>query len=264
MTLTIISRSRASDRGYKAVADLAAAAGPDLEGYRIIGGHMVQLLIHLYPADGTVERATADADAGIDRVVAAGQGLHENLLECGYTAEKGNHYVRSDGEGSLYVDLLVPHGTVGEPDIIGGRGFDAVPGLGLALSAQPLLVEARVRLTDGSDLEFSVPVPDAEPALVLKALAWSARRGTSKQSSDLIDISSLMEIVHVHKATLTSWGYGEERLAGRGQRLDAARVLHELAGLIGQGRISRGPGLPAPARLAALILEHIPRPVSRP
>lgn len=262
--LTIISRSQAADLGYKAVADLVAAAGPDLSGYRIIGGHMVQLLIHAYPADGTIERATADADAGIERVLAAGQGLHESLLQRGYEPSKGNHYVRSDDTGELHVDLLVPHGTVGEPEIIEGRGFDAVPGLSLALSAAPLNIEAEVHLSDGGGLEFSAPIPDAEPALVMKALAWSARRGTSKQTSDLTDIVSLMEIIQVHKDTLTAWGYGQERLAQRGQRLDAARALYDLVGLISQGRIARGSGIQSPARLAALISSHIPRPVSTP
>lgn len=258
--ISIISTSSAANRGYQAVADLAAAAGPELEGYRVIGGHMVQLLIHIYPTTGTYERATTDADAGIDRVIAAGQGLHRSLLERGYTQTAGNHYVRADGDGELMVDLLVPHGTVGEPEIIQGHAFDAVPGLSLALSAHPLMVQARVKLRDGGELEFTVPVPDAEPALVLKALAWDARQGTVKEHSDLVDIASLMEIIHANKDALTAWGFASEGLACRGQRLDASRALHRFVDLAARGRYRRLLGPASPTRLAALITEHIPKP----
>ena len=61
-----------------ALADLAAAAcGQD---YRIIGGHMVHILSHVYPTAAVVARVTADADAGMDAVVAGGADLHSNLL----------------------------------------------------------------------------------------------------------------------------------------------------------------------------------------
>jgi len=61
----VISTSRAADLGYMALADVADAA--QVRDYRIIGGHMVQLLLHAYPTPEAVERTTADADAGIER-----------------------------------------------------------------------------------------------------------------------------------------------------------------------------------------------------
>jgi hypothetical protein len=261
--INVISMSNAADLGYRALADVAAASeGVPLTDYRIVGGHMVQLLIHAYPTPGATERSTADADAGINEAVAAGQNLHNRLLERGYEASKGNHYIRKCEDGALIeVDLLIPHDGVGRPmsrsTHVNGRGFDAIPGLKFALAVTPLLVEVKVFLFgEKVDLAFIVPVPDVEAALILKALAWGSRT-TDK---DLADISSLMEIAQLHKTSLTNWGYADERLAATGQRKDAARVLHQLVDLAGRGRIKPLRGLSSPARLAALIREHIPAP----
>lgn len=261
--ITVISTSNAADLGYRALADVAAASeGISPADYRIVGGHMVQLLIHAYPTPGATERSTADADAGINEAVAAGQSLHNQLLARGYEASKGNHYIRTNDDGGLLeVDLLIPHDGVGRPmkraTQVNGRGFDAIPGLKFALATTPLLVEVKVLLFGKKeDLIFTVPVPDVEAALVLKALAWKSR-ATDK---DLADISSLLEIAHLHKDSLTDWGYADMRLAATGQRKDAARVLHQLVDLAGRGRIKPLRGLPSPARLAALIREHIPAP----
>lgn len=261
--INVISMSNAADLGYRALADVAdASQGIPLTDYRIVGGHMVQLLIHAYPTPAATERSTADADAGIREAVAAGQDLHNELLERGYEAIKGNHYIRTNEDGALIeVDLLIPHDGVGRPmrgpTEVNGRGFDAIPGLGFALNATPLLVDVKVLLrADKEDLAFTVPVPDVEAALILKALAWKSRTA----DKDLADISSLLEIVQLHKNSLTSWGYGEERLAAKGQRLDAARVLHQLVDLASRNRLKPMQGLSSPARLAALIREHIPAP----
>ncbi|TQC42629.1 hypothetical protein EEB14_47715 [Rhodococcus sp. WS4] len=103
----IDAASSAADLGLRALADLAAAATG--HNYRIIGGHMVQILCHAYPTEGTVARVTADADAGMDAVVAGGADLHANLLARGYERVRGNHYEAPSGEDTpLAVDLLVP------------------------------------------------------------------------------------------------------------------------------------------------------------
>lgn len=253
--INVISMSNAGDLGYRALADVAdAAEGID---YRIVGGHMVQLLIHVYPTPGATERSTADADAGINRATAAGQDLHRQLLERGYEPNSGNHYVRKSEDGGLMeVDLLVPHGTVGRPSIVNGRGFDAIPGLGFALNAVPLILETKVLLKAGDDLEFMVTVPDVEAALILKALAWTSREA----EKDLTDISSLMEIIHLHKYQMDRWGFGDDRLVGRGDRRDAATALHRVVALAGRGLVKADKHRAAPARLAALIREHIPDP----
>ncbi|MDR6438529.1 hypothetical protein J2790_003694 [Paenarthrobacter nicotinovorans] len=82
--INVISMSNASDLGYLALADVAAA-GIDTGTYRIVGGHMVQLLIHVYPTPEATERSTADADAGIKQATAVGQNLHAHLVAQGYT-----------------------------------------------------------------------------------------------------------------------------------------------------------------------------------
>ena len=78
INIDIFAASNAADLGLRALADLASAS--EGHSYRVIGGHMVHILTHVYPAPDAVARVTADADAGIETVVAAGDGLHENLL----------------------------------------------------------------------------------------------------------------------------------------------------------------------------------------
>lgn len=250
----VISTSNAADLGYLALADVAAAAGGI--DYRIVGGHMVQLLLHAYPTPSTVERSTADADAGINRPEAAGQELHRRLIGRGYEAESGNRYARDAGDGQqIVVDLLVPGEAALRTEEIGGRGFDAIPGLAFALSAEPLQVDVTALLFGGGDLEFSVRVPDAEAALVLKALAWKSRLA----DKDLVDIFTLMEIIHGHRESLSRWGYSDPAKAGRGARRDAAAALHQVVRHASSGRM-RLPGGRNAARLAALIDAHIPVP----
>lgn len=250
----VFSMSNAGDLGYLALADVAAAAaGID---YRIVGGHMVQLLIHAYPTPNAFERSTVDADAGINRPEAAGQELHHRLLERGYAPESGNHYTRRSTAGELIlVDLLVPGTVPTRTEVIAGRGFDAIPGLDFALSAAALQIDTEVLLFGGGDLEFSVPVPDVEAALILKALAWKSRFSPK----DLVDILSLLEIVHEHKASLSGWGYADPSKAGRGARRDAAAALGLVVQHASSGRLKLQGGLKA-ARLGALIRAHVPAP----
>lgn len=91
----LLAASNAADRGLRALADLAAAAHGS--NYRVIGGHMVHLLGRVYPTAEQSARVTADADAGMDPVVAAGADLHEALVRRGYRRVRGNHYEASSG-----------------------------------------------------------------------------------------------------------------------------------------------------------------------
>ncbi|MFJ4029432.1 hypothetical protein ACIPWF_19135 [Paenarthrobacter sp. NPDC089989] len=253
--------SNAANLGYRALADIAeAAAGLDHDQYRIVGGHMVQLLLHVYPTDAAMQRSTADADAGIQRATAAGQALHDRLLVQGYEQAKGNHYIRRHADQQTEIDLLVPRSGTGKTEILNGRRFDAIPGLGFALSSTSYLtVEATVQLFQGGSLRFTVPVPDVEAALILKALAWKSR----KADKDLADISTLMEIVHEHKDALNKWGYSEDRLAATGSRKDAAAALHEIVAQAEARRIRAFKGLQSAAKLSLLIRKHIPVPAKR-
>lgn len=104
--------------------------------------------------------------------------IHQRLLDRGYAATSGNSYARpvpdltvaGGPNRELAVDLLVP-----SPDgrfrsqEYGGRAFDSAPGLAPALAADPIMIETRARLLDGTYVDFTVPVPTVEQALVIKA-----------------------------------------------------------------------------------------------
>ncbi|TFD16576.1 hypothetical protein E3T26_03780 [Cryobacterium sp. TMT1-21] len=98
-------------------------------------------------------------------------------------------------KGDLEIDILVPsYGARFETATVGGRGFDAVPGLRLAFSVDPIVLHVGVILTDGTPLGFVVRVPPVElggwkigtapvsgtrldAARILHTLADSARQG---------------------------------------------------------------------------------------
>lgn len=121
------SSSRADDHAFLALGDVARIT-QDLEETRVVGGLMVMLLTEAFPARGFVTRRTADVDTAISVTLAHSGELHERLTGADYVASNGNRYVR-DGR---VIDLLVPSGTskFGSAEL-GGRGFDAAPGLQL-------------------------------------------------------------------------------------------------------------------------------------
>lgn len=72
--IAVVSTTVAANQGYRALADVADIAQGT--NYRVIGGHMVQLLLHVYPTSNAHARLTADADAGVEQQVAAAGNLH--------------------------------------------------------------------------------------------------------------------------------------------------------------------------------------------
>ncbi|PRZ44330.1 hypothetical protein CLV47_101456 [Antricoccus suffuscus] len=253
-SIHIVSTSNASDLGLIALADLAVAASGT--PYRVVGGQMVRLLTHIYPIPGVMERATTDADAGVDELTATGLGLHSALLDQGYTAESGNHYAKElVGQGRLEVDILVPRSVSAKTVRLGGRGFDPIPGLNFALARSPTCVEVNVNLQDGRLLRFVVPIPDVEAALVLKLLAWQKRLA----EKDLRDVAALLEIAHAHRESFSQpWYLDDVARAARGERRDAALAAYQTADYLDRG----GPKDVhiQPARLRALIERHIRNP----
>lgn len=249
----IVSTTNASDLGFLALADVSAAAeGLASDEWRIIGGHMVQLLTHAYPTPGSRLRGTADADAGVSAEVAGTQHFHDRLRSRHYADESGNRYVREHSAGTLAVDILVPGTAASGTHQIGGRGFDSVPGLRLALAAPAVEVAGKVRLTNGEYVEFEVQVPDVEAAVVLKALAWQSRCA----DKDLVDLASMFEIVDQHRDSISRWALHQSPL--QGARLDTARALALLLRILDSGKAKREVllGHP-PARLATLIRKHV-------
>ena len=104
--ITIRSGSPVHDAALLALHDVADA-GAGVDGFRVIGGHMIALLQLLYhTASGP--RMTVDADAGIDTEVAA-SGWIQNGLAQRVTRSKRAVYRRQNEAGAdLAVDLLVP------------------------------------------------------------------------------------------------------------------------------------------------------------
>lgn len=254
--IVVVSTTIAANQGYRALADVAAIAQGT--NYRVIGGHMVQLLLHVYPTSNAQIRLTADADAGVEQHVAAAGDLHQGLLAAGYQAVQGNSYQRRIGDEMLSVDLLTEAEAGDKPVELGGRMFDAAPGLRSALSTNPLTLEVTVSLVGGDILNFNTHVPDVEEALVLKALAWNARMA----ERDVIDINTLLEIVAAHNNSMAErWVMTNPDRATRGSRGDAARALYRIVELSAQGLIR---GVPNPSRMAALIRKYVHDPRDRP
>ncbi|MEV0770779.1 hypothetical protein [Nocardia salmonicida] len=251
----VISTSRAADRGFRALADLATAAEPLGEGaYRVVGGHMVQLLQHVYPLPNWQLRGTMDADAGMDRqaLVTAEPVLHQRIQTLGYALAAGNRYTRDTPDGRLDIDILIPSFSANLRSVeVAGREFDGVPGLGLAVSAPPIMVHANITLTGGERTEFDVPVPDVEIAVILKALAWQSRLA----DKDVTDLVTLFHIVHRHRDHLTGWRLDGQTLTGA--RRDAVTALQTLAAGVDRGRWAAAvPAAVSPAHFSALVRRY--------
>ncbi|MCX0270711.1 hypothetical protein NLM24_08330 [Nocardia zapadnayensis] len=253
--IQVLSTSRAADRGFLALSDLATAAGPLDDGaYRVVGGHMVQLLQYVYPIPNWPLRGTADADAGIDQetLVAVEPQLHHRIQALGYTLAHGNHYTREVSGDRLDIDILVPsYASTRNDTEVAGRGFDGVPGLSLAVNAPPIIVHASITLTSGEITEFAVPVPDVEIAVVLKALAWNSRHAVK----DVTDLVTLFHIVHRHRDQLTGWRLDDS--SSTGARGDAIKALRLLTDSVDRGRWDNAfhPAV-SPAHFTALIRRH--------
>jgi hypothetical protein len=239
--VTLACAAIADDNGMRALRDVASAA-IDSE-YRIIGGHMVRFLRHVYNVPG-VPRLTSDADTGIDVRVALAGVLHDRLVSLGYVAESGNRYILGDRA----IDLLVPTEAKPGMRMLGERAFDGAPGLRLALAAEPVWVSVVAKLTDGQTVEFEVPVPDVENAFVLKMLARAIRF----EQRDIDDIAVLLDIVAAEPEYLAAaWSMDDPIRVGAGERRDAARVAAKMAA---------SPSTGVPARVRALLRRHVALP----
>jgi len=247
-----VATSRADDAAFRALADVAEIA-KHIEDVRIVGGQMASLLLTAFPVREAVLRRTADADAAVSTSVAASGRIHAALVDAGYTDTSGNHYVKGD----LEIDILVPADSARfELMSLGGRGFDAAPGLRLAFTVDPILLDVGVVLTDGTQLDFAVRVPPVELAVIFKAYAAQSRHA----SKDITDLYNLLCIAfeHRHQAEeIGGWKIGAAPVSGTG--LDASRTLHALANSARQSPVVANSGIPAD-RLTALIRTLVAHP----
>ncbi|WP_426510030.1 hypothetical protein ACPPVO_04575 [Dactylosporangium sp. McL0621] len=253
----LVATAYADELSIRSLAEIGTITAD--QNVRIIGGQMTALLLTAFPVPGIAVRRTRDIDAGITAELAGSGVIHQRLLDHGYAATSGNSYTRPLPDlavaggpvPELAVDLLIPSldGRFRSQEH-GGRAFDAAPGLAPALAADPIVIDVGGRMLNGARLEFSVPVPTVELALVIKALAYGSRL----QARDAEDIYRLLEIINLYPAG----EIGGRRLHEtplRASRRDAAVHLHELA-----RRSRRRSDLDVPAaRLATLIAALVGR-----
>jgi hypothetical protein len=165
--LVVSSTTRAQDAGYHALADVAeVTASLDME-YRIVGGHMVSLLVQAYEATAAPARETADADVAAPFQVLGDPRLVPALIARGYVQRAGNRFAKRSPEGlDLVIDLLAPSytGTHNPSRPIGDLVVDEIPGLSFALSVAPTVLSLEIELLSGGWCEADrVPIPGLSP-----------------------------------------------------------------------------------------------------
>lgn len=255
MIVTAHSTSTADALGYRgqhAISQTASARG--IENYRIIGGHMVRLLLLAYPAERAIPRSTVDADAGLGGVELV-VPLVDQLQDDGYTKESGNTYTKELDDGEIIsIDILVPSDRPQpglRPVTVPGVGqVDSLSAMSLVMASEPLRLTVHAHLSADEVLEYDVKVPGLDMALLLKAAGWKNRRSPK----DIADIATLLEIREAHPEL--PWTLDARPL--RGRRRDAAQALHELENFLGRRTSSTPPPTTVDRpRLRALIKRHI-------
>ena len=199
--VSLDSTSRATDAGFLALADLAQIATDLAVDYRIVGGHMVTLLVAAHHASHLVPtRETLDADFGALPQVIADPRLVLALRDLGYApVGAANRFVRTlldpPGPLDLVVDILAPSyvGRLLPNQRHGDLIVDEVPGLASALARPPVVVQLTVRLLHGGSVETTLALPDLVGALCIKALAYRGRYS----DKDAVDLWRLLNAAHV-------------------------------------------------------------------
>lgn len=254
--VSLVSTSRAADAGFLTLADLAQiTTSLDLE-YRIVGGHMVTLLVALHEVSEQVPlRETADADFAALPTVIADPRLPAALLERGYRSrEAANRFTRESadvhGQLNLVIDILAPsyRGVLVPNQRHGDLVVDEVPGLVLALHRPAELLDVRVQLTNGDDLSMRVALPDVTSALCLKALAYRGRFAPK----DAVDLWRLMNAAYAAGLRVADWPVS---VTGR----QAADVLHRFFGRPGAAGLKQMSSSVADrTRMQALVRQVVP------
>jgi len=253
----LIATSAADDASYLALDDLASVLASH-PGTRVVGGHMVSLLAAAFPSPNLVERRTNDADAGIPVELAGSGAMHGELVANGYAATSGNSYEkRRESLPSSTIDLLIPafSGTFASIEV-GGRAFDASPGLGLVVDNENGIdVEASMTLRDGTELQTAVTVPTLEAAFVVKAYAWRDRHPVTIK--DAVDLSNLLAILDHHGAEAVG-GWKLSTPQSSGTRQEAQQIAEQAATWADSGRLSKASGVD-PRLFAVLLRKHVAR-----
>ena len=264
VSLALQSASRAQDAGYLALADISILAAHLAADYRVVGGHMVSLLAEAYQVSGVPTRETADADFGAAASVVADQALLTALDQRAYRQVAGNRFERtidsaSDDTVNLTIDVLVPSysGRHVPNQEVGVLVVDAIPGLSLALARPAMSIDVTLHLREpalagqaGLPTTFTILVPDALGALVVKALAWASR----KADRDAVDVWRLLEVGAAAGLTPGDW-------VDTGACGDARRALNDSFGRRNaSGTTAATPDMASRLRIASLVQQHVGRP----
>lgn len=249
--ISVFATSAADALGYRGQHAVAQAAKGN--NYRIVGGHMVRLLLHFYPAAKAIARSTTDADTAIGSLEIAAP-MAQNFLAQNFTKEGGNlFYQEIAAEQRVEINLLAPR-TGNSPGIrpqtVPGVGqIDTLPELAYIFNHSPLVLDVKADLGGGEILLYQTLIPNLEEALVLKAFAWSERH----KDKDLADLNTLLEIREAHPEV--SWRLNEPNLIGF--RKDTVLILQTLIGMLSKKRTRFSvPDTVDRLRLAALITKH--------
>ncbi|WBB47444.1 hypothetical protein O3597_20170 [Verrucosispora sp. WMMA2044] len=257
-SVALVSTSRAADAGFLTLADLAKITTTLEIDHRIVGGHMVTLLVALHGVSAQVPlRETADADFAALPTVVADPRLPAELVGRGYTSrEAANRFTRevedSQGPLTLVVDILAPsyRGALVPNQRHGELVVDEVPGLVLALHRPAELLDVHVQLTSGKALNLSVMLPDVASALCLKALAYRGRLA----AKDAVDLWRLITAAHAAGLRVADW---PGSVTGR----QAAEVLHRFFGVPQAAGLKQVSASTADrTRMLALVRQVVPVP----
>lgn len=231
-SLTLGATSVTDDLGYVALSDLARALGDIAEDYRVIGGHMVTMLVARWQLGPSLHRETGDVDLGIPPVVARDQHLVDRLKDLKYEQVAGNRFARkladipagmmgenSSGSQETFIDVLIPAYTSrAHENVRVGDGLftTEVLGLQLALARPAVTMALTLHRLNGQALQCELPFADELSALVLKSLATKVRF----KDTDVADIWRCLEVAVA--AGLVPADFE------RGVRADAAGIIRTL------------------------------------
>jgi hypothetical protein len=255
--VSLMSTSRAADAGFLTLADLSTIAADLAVDYRIVGGHMVTLLVAAHGvADQVPMRETADADFAALPQVVADPRLPAALTQRGYRCqEAANRFVRGHddayGQLDLVVDILAPsyQGRLVPNQRHGELVVDEVPGLMLALHRPVALLDLRVQLTGRQQLAMRLALPDLASALCLKALAYRGRYA----AKDAVDLWRLLNAGYAAGLRAATW---PDSVTGR----QAGEVLHRFFGTPGATGLTQMSSVPADrTRMQALVRRVVAR-----
>ncbi len=205
--LVLAATSIADDLGFVAMADLSTALTEidDVES-RLIGGHMVTLLVQRWALGRELYRETQDTDVGIHPIAVKDGRLIELLKQRGYERTTGNTYAKNLDdiparvEGvetrSASIDLLVPAYTSRARDSVKvseDLTTTEVPGLAESFIRPGIHISLELHRLNGDTLQAQLVLPDEASAIALKALAWRQRSA----AKDAVDLWRTLEVAAV-------------------------------------------------------------------